>query len=153
MLLCLSQLVRVGSFNVACLQTEVILHVLSEKCGFLSPVKDISNFQARLGHSESMEAATCNSETRAHPWVMHRALARRKLTLSWNQPKLLPDFKKRKPDFSHSEAIEMCQPKLSPSNKLTPFCLLPSVYHLAAPRELKHIPLGEMSGAVLPRYA
>lgn len=32
-----------------------------------SPVKEISNFQALLGHSELVEAATCNSETQAPP--------------------------------------------------------------------------------------
>lgn len=36
MLPCLSQLVCVGGFSMACLRTDVILHVLSEKCGFLS---------------------------------------------------------------------------------------------------------------------
>lgn len=36
MLPCLSQLVCVGGFSVACLRTDVILHVLSEKCGFLA---------------------------------------------------------------------------------------------------------------------
>lgn len=46
-------------------------------------MKETYIFQALLGRSDSQwEAATCNSETWAHPWAACRVLAHRKLTVS-----------------------------------------------------------------------
>lgn len=58
-----------------------------------SPMKETYIFQALLGHSDSRwEAATSNSESRAHPQAACRVLAHTKPTFGSNHPKLLPDF-------------------------------------------------------------
>lgn len=127
MLPCLSQLVCVGGFSVACLRTDVILHVLSEKCGksLWSPMKETYILQALLGCSDDWWwADTCNSESLLVPGQLAELAHNRQL-----KPTQIPARLKKEIQPFRSNR-EICQPKLSPSKKLTPICLLLSICHL-----------------------
>lgn len=133
MLPCLSQLVCVGGFSVACLRTDVILHVLSEKCGFLAspsgaqrkkPIFSRPSLAAvivggRLTHVIPNLCSSLGSLQSACPQKDSRQL----------KPTQIPAQLQKK-RCRHSEAAEICQPKLSPSKKLTPICLSLSICHL-----------------------
>lgn len=154
MLPCLSQLVCVGGFSVACLGTDVILHVLSEKCGFLASPSGAQWKKPIFSRPSLATVMLGGGLTHVIPSLCCslgslQSLATER-TVSWNQPKFLRDAKNRDSAIqkqqrdlpTQTESLQEINSHLFISEYLPPLSTMNS-WNIFQP--------GKLPGAVFPK--